>query len=66
MHENITNREKCVVRLYNKYINKCPKDVEKSTSFYMSPKKQFNVDDKVWFTYSLMGKNTLRNVVQDL
>ena len=65
-HENIANPERCVVRLYNKYINKCLKDVEKSSCFYLTPKKQFKVDDKVWFTRSHMGKNTLRNVVQDL
>jgi len=38
-HQNISKLERCVVRLYNKYTGKCPKDVDKSSCFYLSPKK---------------------------
>ena len=52
--------------LYNNYITKCSKDVDKLGCFYLSPKKQFKVDDKVWFMRSPMGQNTLTNVVREL
>ena len=65
-HENISNPERCIVRLYNKYINKCPKNMPQSNCFYLSPKRHCKVDDDVWFTKSPIGKNSLRKVVSDM
>ena len=65
-HENISNPERCIVRLYNKYITKCPKNVPQSNCFYLSPKRHCKVDDDVWFTKSPIGKNSLRKVVSDM
>ena len=62
-HQNISKLERSVVRLYNKYTGKCPQDTVKSSCFYLSHKKQFSIQDQVWFMHSLLGKNTLRHVV---
>ena len=65
-HENISNPERCIVRLYNKYITKCLKNMPQSNCFYLSPKRHCRVDEDVWFTKSPIGKNSLRKVVSDM
>ncbi len=43
-HKNVDNPERCVVRLYKKYISKCPKDFKKDEVFYLKPKKDVKLE----------------------
>ena len=55
-HENIVNPERCVVRLYKKYVSKCPNDVIGSSVFYLNPKRKWSAVNEIWFTRSPIGK----------
>ena len=46
-HENIVNPERCVVRLYKKYVSKCPNDVIGGSVFYLTPKRKWSAGDEV-------------------
>ena len=65
-HENVEKPERCVVRLYNKYISKCPRHCKKNEVFYLTPKKEVKLESNTWYTKIPTGKNTLRNVVTNL
>ena len=43
-HENVEKPERCAVRLYNKYNSKCPRDCKKNEVFYLTPKKDVELD----------------------
>ena len=51
-HENIVNPERCVVRLYKKYVSKCPNDVIGGSVFYLTPKRKWSAVDEIGFTRS--------------
>ena len=65
-HENVEKPERCVVRLYKLYVSKCLKDVKQDEMFYLTPKKECNLDSNLWYTKTPIGKNTLRNIVANL
>ena len=49
-HENVDKPERCVVRLYKKYISKFPKDFKKDEVFYLTPKKDVKLESNTWYT----------------
>ena len=65
-HENIVNPKRCVIRLYKKYVSKCPNDVIGGSVFYLTPKRKWSAGDEIWFTRSTIGNNSLRSVVADM
>ena len=54
-HENVEKPERCVVRLYTKYISKCPRDCKKDEVFYLTPKKYVTLESNT-YTNFLLGK----------
>ena len=62
-HCNISNPERCLVRLYQTYVEHCPKD-RKSTAFYLTPLKKPKGD--IWFMNTPVGHNTLNQTVKRL
>ena len=60
------NPERCVVRLYKKYVSKCPNGVIGGSVFYLTPKRKWTAGDEIWFTRSPIGKTSLRSVVADM
>ena len=64
-HDNPGNPERCIVRIFEKHQSKCPK-LKPGSPLYLTPKRKVSSDDKVWYTKTPVGKNTLRKVVQDM
>ena len=64
-HDNPSNPERCIVRIFEKYQSKCPK-LKPGSALYLTPKRKVSSDDEVWYTKTPVGKNTLRKVVQDM
>ena len=65
-HINLERSERCVVRLFKKYISKCPENIKRNEVFYLTPIKNCKPASEVWYTKVPIGKNTLRNVVSNL
>ena len=49
-HENVEKPERCVVRLYNKYISKYPRDCKKNEVFHSTPKKYVKLQSNTRYT----------------
>ena len=59
----ISNIQHCPVAIITRYLEKLPTD-RKCKSLYLQPKKKFSA--KQWYLDSLVGVNTLREVVKDI
>ena len=59
-HANLSNPQRCFVRLYSEYVRRCPED-RKNDSFYLTPLKKPKMD--IWYARTPVGHNTLRSTV---
>ena len=62
-HANLSNPQRCFVRLYSEYVRRCPED-RKNDSFYLTPLKKPKMD--IWYARTPVGHNTLRSTVSRL
>ena len=63
-YANVQCPERCVVRIVNNYISRCPKDaLEKA--FYLKPLQNYKKGE-LWYCSVPLGHNTLKNVVQSM
>ena len=62
-YENKFQPDRCIVKLYEKYLSLCPINM-KTTDFYLRPLA--NPKPNCWFTCQPIGKNTLANVVSEI
>lgn len=58
---NPENSEKCLVRLFQKYVSLCPPG---ATAFYLQPKKKYN--SHTWYTEKPLGHNTITQTIARL
>ena len=64
-YENVVNSDRCVVRIYEKYVSLRPSHLPKcSTDLYLRPLTVPNGD--VWFSCQPRGRHTLEKVVKKL
>ena len=59
--ENTTYSDRCIVRMFRKYLSHRPNDME---SFYLRPND--NPKSHVWFAKSRIGVNTVSQIVKDM
>jgi hypothetical protein len=59
-YEDLTNTERCIVRIYEKYVSLCP-DLIPDGPFYLQPLKKPQQDR--WFSTVAVGRNTLYKTV---
>ena len=62
-YENILQPERCIVRLFEKYMSVHPKNI-KNTDFYLRPLA--NPCENCWYSCQPIGCNTLSNVVSKI
>ncbi len=62
-HANTSNKDRCFVRLYKKYIQLCP-DNTNSNAFYLQP--AIKPTPNCWYTKTPVGHNTLNKTVTRL
>ena len=62
-YENIQHPDRCIVKLYEKYISKCPGS-DKCDAFYLRPRLKPNED--VWYAAQPLGRHKLATVVSTL
>ena len=60
-HENSDHPERCFVKLFKFYQEKCPPD-RKNNAFYLQPLKMYN-NDGYWFSVTPIGHSSLANMV---
>lgn len=60
-YDNMINRERCIVALYDKYMSHRPENVD---AFYLTPIQEPKT--KIWYKRSPMGVNSLSKVVKNL
>ena len=59
-HANANNPERCFVRLFKLYMQKCP-EVRQHDAFYLQPKQV--ATDGCWFSIRPLGHNSLGKTV---
>ncbi|KAK3741700.1 hypothetical protein QZH41_016949 [Actinostola sp. cb2023] len=57
---------RCIVQLYKKYLEKCPKSALEKKMFYLTPRRKCSDGDKEWFTANPIGHNPLGETVRKL
>jgi len=60
-HANLSNPDRCFVRLYKVYSSRCPRD-RPNNAFYLKPIKDATGD--VWFTNQPIGHCTLDTTIK--
>ena len=64
-YENVVNSDRCVVRLYEKYMSHRPSHLPKcSKDFYLRPLGVPNGD--IWYSCQARGRHTLEKVIKKL
>ena len=64
-YQNVMNSDRCIVRLYEKYVSLRPSHLPKySTDFYLRPLAVPNGD--VWYSCQARGCHTLEKVIKNL
>ena len=64
-YQNIVNSDRCVIRLYEKYVAACPShDPKYSKDFYLRPLSVPNGD--VWYSCQARGRHTLSEVIKKM
>ena len=61
-HENTSNPERCIVRLFQLFLSKRPENAER---YYLQSKKDFQ-NSKTWYTIRPMGHNTLQKIIKNM
>ena len=62
-HANLSNPQRCFVRLYSEFVRRCSED-RKNDSFRLTPLKKPKMD--IWYDRTPVGQNTLRSTVSRL
>ena len=64
-YENVVNSDRCLVRLYEKYMSHCPSHLPKcSKNFYLRPLAFPN--GNIWYSCQPRGRHTLEKVIKKI
>ena len=63
-YENLSNPDRCPVRIYEEYLRLCPQPLDSLKAFYLRPLSKPTQD--VWFSHSPVGRHTLADTVASI
>ena len=63
-HANVTNPDRCFVRLFKKYVSMCPDTPAELNAFYLMPSTK--PTKSCWYTLKPLGHNTLTKTISRL